>query len=202
MDSSISESLLPNLEFFRSIPWCQKVISEEGWTAVPTRCRTPKSSTEDSLFAETLQTPDTIPQHLSLVLAPAIPLPESYTPSTALPIPAIRTLWCLGIGLNGFPGIAHGGLLSALLDEQMGMLLTVNSEYASARASPDITEMTVYMNVRYRAPVNTPGVILVDARVEKREGRKTWLRSTIIDAKGVECASAESLFVDVPASRM
>jgi acyl-coenzyme A thioesterase THEM4 len=188
--------------YFSAIPWCAELLSEPGWTVIPTYSRKLKDSTEDSFFAETLQTPRTIAQCLSLCKASSIPLPSSHVSTSALPIPAVRTLLTLGSGLNGFPAIAHGGLLTVLLDEGMGILLTVNNRHASARRSPDITEMTVYLNVRFRAPVETPGVVLVEATVEKREGRKTWFKARVVDAEGKECVTGEGMFVDVPNSRM
>jgi thioesterase superfamily protein 4 len=114
----------------------------------------------------------------------------------------VRTFLTLGDGINGFPAIAHGGFLTTLLDEEMGILLTANNRYASESMSPDITAMTVYMNVRFRAPVETPGVVLVEAMVEKREGRKTWLKARVVDKEGNECVTGEGMFVDVPNSRM
>jgi len=44
--------------------------------------------------------------------------------------------------------------------------------------------------------------VLVEARCERREGRKTWIRAEVRDGDGVVCAEGEGLFVDVPASRL
>jgi acyl-coenzyme A thioesterase PaaI-like protein len=124
-------------------------------------------------------------------------------PTDNLSIPTCRTFWQLGSDLNGFPHIAHGGLLAALLDEQMGMLLTINSEFGAVGAGTTlITEMTVYMNVRYRAPVKTPGVVMAVAECTKKEGRKTFVRATVVDETGKECAIGEGMFIEVPETRL
>ena len=61
---------------------------------------------------------------------------------------------------------------------------------------------TVFMNVRYRAPVKTPGIIMVEAILDKKDGRKTWLKARVVDENGKDCVTAEGMFLDVPASRM
>jgi acyl-CoA thioesterase FadM len=84
----------------------------------------------------------------------------------------------------------------------MGMLLTVNLMYGDERKSTEITAMTVYLNVRYKAPVETPGTIVAEAWVESVVGRKVKLQAEIRDGKGKVCALAEAMFVEVPSSRM
>jgi thioesterase superfamily protein 4 len=201
MSQQADTALINSIEHFKTIPWCAPIVSEKGWTAIPTRSREPKTSTEDSFFAQTLATPTTMSHHLTLVNAPTIPLPASHRTGGPVVIPRVRNLWQLEHEVNGFPGIAHGGLLGSLCDEGMGILLTANSEYGSDKGV-EITAMTVYLNVRYRAAVATPGVVLVESWVEKSEGRKTVLRTSIKDGKGVECVTAEGLFVTVPNSRL
>jgi len=200
-------SLTTSLSHFKAIPWCAPIVTDPEWTPVPTRCREPKASTEDSFLAETLATGRTISHHLTLLGAAVIPLPvpsshrAAHGGGPAVAITRIRNLWQLESVVNGFPGIAHCGLLGTLCDEGMGILLTANQEYGEGRGT-DITAMTVYLNVRYRGPVATPGVVVVETWLDKKEGRKTWLRTSIKDDKGVECVTAEGLFVDVPKSRM
>jgi len=203
MDPASPPDLSADVEYFRSIPWVARHISTSGWTPCPIRCLEVKPDTEDSLFSTTLQTPSTLANHLCLAKAPSIPLPPSILEKTSgnLPIPACKTFWELGDGLNGFPKIAHGGLLAALLDEQMGMLLTVNGEWGGKPTGQAINEMTVFMNVKYKAPVETPGVVMVVAECTKRDGRKTFV-TTRLYQKDIECACAEGLFIEVPATRL
>lgn len=62
--------------------------------------------------------------------------------------------------------------------------------------------MTVYLNMRYKAPVETPGTIAAEAWVESVEGRKVKLQAEIRDETGKVCVLAEAMFVEVPTSRM
>jgi acyl-coenzyme A thioesterase PaaI-like protein len=96
----------------------------------------------------------------------------------------------------------------------MGMLLTVNGEWGGGGGGGaagqgqgqgqgvEISDMTVYMNVRYRRPVETPGVVLVEAVCTKREGRKTFVEAKVLGEGGVVFAEADALFVEVPSSRL
>lgn len=40
----------------------------------------------------------------------------------------VRTIAELGDGVNGHPRVAHGGFVATLLDEVMGVLITLNSD--------------------------------------------------------------------------
>jgi acyl-coenzyme A thioesterase PaaI-like protein len=191
--------------FFNNIPWCAKHIRDPEWTFYPTSSREPKPSTEDSFFAETLRTERTITSCLTLCKTTGLSPPQRSEAATAPSIPVVKTFFALASGLNGFPHIAHGGLLASLLDEEMGILLTVNQWCGSGgqgEPGSELNSMTVYMNVRYKAPVRTPGVVMGIAEFTKKEGRKTWIRAAILDEEGRECAIAEGMFIEVSTARL
>ena len=50
----------------------------------------------------------------------------STAPSSLFPIRSIQVLVALEHGVNAYPHLSHGGLIATLLDESMGMLLTLN----------------------------------------------------------------------------
>ena len=103
---------------FRKIPWCANLINDPAWTSCNTSSRQAKGSTEDSFFAETLKSDRTIRKLLSM-----------HRKSAAEGSPAIqevRTLMDLGNGVNGHPDICHGGFVATMLDEVIGVLLTLN----------------------------------------------------------------------------
>jgi len=181
-----------NLDHFTTIPWCHALLSDPTFTPVPTGSRIPKSTTEDSFFAETLQTPRTI---LALVSLHSPPVPNDPA-FPGCPIREIRTLISLGDGLNGHPGLAHGGLIGTLLDEVSGVLLTTNLDYFHGGAE-HLGTMTAYLNVGYKRPMPTPGVYLVTARYERVEGRKKWIESRVVDAEGNVLAVGKALFLEV-----
>lgn len=189
-------------QYFERIPWCAAHLSDPEWTQCPTRSREVKAaSSEDSFFAETLATPRTMPRYITLCQAKQIPIPKEQLAQAEdkkkLLIPAIKSFWQLENGVNGFPGVAHGGLVGTLLDEELGILLSVNWEWGFGRSYEDMSSMTAYLNISFKAPVRTPGVVLVTARVTRQEGRKTFMRAEIIDEKGTVCAIGEGLYVDI-----
>ncbi|KAF2861874.1 hypothetical protein K470DRAFT_214066 [Piedraia hortae CBS 480.64] len=142
--------------------------------------RHPKPTTEDSLYALTLNTPDTLNATISF-----------YTPvsNDELKTDQVSTLFCIGDGLNGHPNILHGGITATLIDEAMGILQAVNEPTGTSAG------MTAYLNVKYLAPVTTPGAVLVEAKYTKRSGRrKEWISARVIQNERV-CAEGEALFI-------
>ncbi|OBT49871.1 hypothetical protein VE04_09498, partial [Pseudogymnoascus sp. 24MN13] len=116
-----------DLTHFLTHPWCAALLSAPNTTLLPTPSRVPKKSTEDSFFAVTLRTGDTIPFMLSFSSPRILPAPSdgvaaaAASPATpAPPIEQVSTLFALEAGLNGYPVTAHGGLIAALFDEAMG----------------------------------------------------------------------------------
>ena len=87
--------------------------------------------------------------------------------------------------------------MATLLDETMGILLSVNQEFLHRERGEgvEITSMTAYLNMKYLGPVRTPGIVLGRARVEKVDGRKVYIRGTIEDSEGTELTVAECLFI-------
>ncbi len=63
---------------------------------------------------------------------------------------------------QGAPGLAHGGVIAAALDEGMGYLLWLV-------ASPAVT---AHIEVDYRRPVPVGSQLALEARVDRIEGRK------------------------------
>ncbi|KFY80692.1 hypothetical protein V499_00520 [Pseudogymnoascus sp. VKM F-103] len=123
-----------DLTHFLTHPWCAALLSAPNTTLLPTPSRVPKKSTEDSFFAVTLRTGDTIPFMLSFssprpVAAASSQASDGVAAASSAPAPAapapgtsteqVSTLFALEAGLNGYPLTAHGGLISALFDEAM-----------------------------------------------------------------------------------
>lgn len=182
---------IEHIAYFKTIPWCRAIIENPLYHTSPTNSRRPKGTTEDSFFAETLQTDRTIRKCLSINVAPD----DNF--NFTFPIREALTFFELGNGVNGFPNICHGGFVATLLDEVMGILLSVNQEYLHWQKGEavEISYMTAYLNMRYLAPVTTPGIVLGRAKVEKVEGRKIYIRAAIEDGEGKELTVAEALFI-------
>lgn len=179
----------PDLAHFENIPWCAQLLSSPNIVITPTNSREYKASTEDALFAETFKTDDTISACLSFYSRPASGLHR---------IEEIHTLLTLGYRLNGYPARAHGGIVATIIDEVMGMLLSVNKGLGLIATQGDT--MTAYLNVTYLKPVETPGTVLVSARFKEVIGRKHFLEATIKAGSGEVLSKAEALWIGLERS--
>lgn len=87
---------------------------------------------------------------------------------------------------QGAPGLAHGGVIAAAVDEAMGFLIYL-------LAAPSVT---AHLEVDYRKPVPVGSRLLLEGHVERTEGRKIWAVMTgrVDDAIHVE---SRSLYIKV-----
>ncbi|KAH0541834.1 hypothetical protein FGG08_003717 [Glutinoglossum americanum] len=181
------------LTHFSSHTWLAPLLADNSLTPIGTFSRQPKtSSTEDSFISRTLSTPTTIPFWQSYYRPPQKPTKETpRTTTSSAPAPTTGTalsLLSLSTGLDGHPSIAHGGLLSALLDEAMAIVA-----YIHLPAGKDV--YTAYINVRFVRPVETPGAVVLRAWIEERSaGRKMWVRACVEGEGGVSVEGA-GLFI-------
>lgn len=87
----------------------------------------------------------------------------------------------------GAPGIAHGGAVATVLDDLFGFLLYRIGEPAVTR----------HLEVGYRAPVLLGTPYLLDAGLQRREGRKLFVRAQGTDEGGALVVEANAVFVVV-----
>ena len=175
--------LASDLEYFQSIPWTREILANPDFTVIPTPSRKLKKSTEDSMFAETLNTKDTVRAWLALRKQPI---------SDDTPITELRFLLSLGYAVNGWPNIVHGGMIAFLLDEAMGTVLQLNAQ-ASNRTEQNT--FTAYLKTTYLQPIPTPSVVMATARLGEVKGRKRLVNAVIEDEKGNAMATGEALFI-------
>jgi len=174
--------------FFSGIPWTAKLMNDSSFTNLPKISRLPNPETEeDSFLAETVKTPGII-SHL-LAYYRNLPKPGAS-------VTEARWLIALGTKLNGWPNVMHGGVQSFLLDEIMAFMLGCSKRVPGATPLA-LNTVTAELKVRYLRALRTPGVLLVEARLVKREGRKLWTEAEVKDEKGVVLASGEALFISV-----
>ena len=96
----------------------------------------------------------------------------------------VRFSMDLGAGYEGAPGLVHGGVSAAILDQLLG-------EAAAVGGGPG---MTGRLTVHYRRP--TPlGKLYAEGWLESTAGRKTTVRGHIKDADGQVTVEAEGLFI-------
>ncbi|MDE3007900.1 MAG: PaaI family thioesterase [Acidobacteriota bacterium] len=96
----------------------------------------------------------------------------------------------LGRAFEGAPGRSHGGVVAALIDETMGLVLAVH----------DLLAFTGQLNITYLAPTPLHTPLVASARLDRRDGRKLHLVASVL-AGETEVASASALFVAVDPER-
>jgi acyl-coenzyme A thioesterase PaaI-like protein len=87
---------------------------------------------------------------------------------------------------EGAPGYAHGGAVSTILDDALGMLLLVLRRPA----------VTARLEVDFRRPAYIGRPFDVEAWVDEVDGRKLWMRAEMREG-GELVAAARSLFLEV-----
>jgi uncharacterized protein (TIGR00369 family) len=98
----------------------------------------------------------------------------------------------LDASLQGWEGIAHGGILATLLDEAM----------AWATATREMFGFTARMTIEYRKPVPVGVPIRVEGRIVEAKRRVIRTEASILDpATGEELAHAEGVYVAAPEDR-
>ncbi|KAB8289644.1 hypothetical protein EYC80_010558 [Monilinia laxa] len=144
----------------------------------PSESRILKEHTGDTFTAITLRSPDTIP-FVQLFYSP---------PTSSRPWGEVKVLLSFGSHVNGHIDTAHGGFIGALLDDMIGCA----TETVRAK---DKATMTAYLNITYKKPIKTPGVVLGRSWVEKKGERKIFGKATIEDGEGVVLATGDALFI-------
>ena len=96
----------------------------------------------------------------------------------------------LGRAFEGAPDRAHGGIVAALIDETMGLVLSIHGLLA----------FTVQLDISYRAPTPVNAPLVARAWLESRDGRKLSMRATVV-AGETTVVEATSLFIAVDTER-
>ncbi|ETI20150.1 hypothetical protein G647_08184 [Cladophialophora carrionii CBS 160.54] len=195
--------------YFRAVPWCAALLSDPEYIVVPSRFGRPMKDGRGEFFTKTLATDTTITACICQTRRAdrnnnGHQNSAAETTATAsVPQPTVsevRAFLSTGPGVNGHPGIAHGGFVAAIIDEIMGFLInsnrattetagippdgSANPAYADQQAVPmtepgAISIMTAELTTKYRRPVPTGVPLLVRTWIEKTEGRKIFVRATV-----------------------
>ena len=96
---------------------------------------------------------------------------------------------------QSYPGIAHGGILSTILDETMGR--AVLSPDDSAMESPRFM-FTARMALRFRHPVPLRQEFTARGWVEKTRGRMVTVAGEILLVDGTVAVEASAVLADIP----
>jgi acyl-coenzyme A thioesterase PaaI-like protein len=92
---------------------------------------------------------------------------------------------------QGFPGVAHGGIVAAAIDEAMGWAMYVSGAWA----------MTARLEVRYRRPLPLGQPLEVSAEVVRNRGRWLEAKGSLRVAGGPILAQAKGVFIRLPSEQ-
>ncbi len=103
----------------------------------------------------------------------------------------VRTLVTVREEYNGYPGIVHGGVVAALLDEAAGRALMLDGDF-------NRLWVTVKLEVTYRRPTPTGVPLTVVGWVEREAARRSMPASDIRLADGEGTARCKALIARPP----
>ncbi len=92
---------------------------------------------------------------------------------------------------NGYPGIVHGGIVAAILDETAGRALMLNRAFEE-------TFITTKLEVRYHQPTPTNQPLTVTGWIVKRLGRFARVAADIRLSDGTVCAECAAAVARPP----
>jgi uncharacterized protein (TIGR00369 family) len=93
---------------------------------------------------------------------------------------------------QGYPGVVHGGIVSAVLDEVSGRAVMMEGE-------DDLLLATLRMTVRFRRPTPTESPLTAVGWVERMSGVGAKVAGEIRLADGTVTADCSCLLVEPPA---
>jgi acyl-coenzyme A thioesterase PaaI-like protein len=178
-----------------SHPWCQTIMSDPTFTRYNVRFRDHETPGFDSFFSRILWTPDTIRGCLGFYTKSAMDQASSQDCGKELKVQDFgeaRMLVSLSTGINGIPGVLHGGLIAFLLDE------ITNVPVCSQDGGYFVTGE---LKVRHLKPVPTPGVVLCRSWIEAEgnerihKGKRIKAMGAVEDGMGGIFTRGEAVFV-------
>lgn len=94
---------------------------------------------------------------------------------------------------QGYPGIVHGGIIAAMLDEISGRSVEMD-----ASGKPTRFLVTASLNIRYRKPVPIGMELKLRGYLLKDTGRVATVKGEIRDDQGQLLAEADAVMVNLP----
>jgi len=105
-------------------------------------------------------------------------------------IDEVRCTYLVKESYNGYPGVVHGGILAAMLDEAGGRALMIHDHSRFM--------MTARLEIRYRQPTPVETEVTLVSRVTKDRGRVAEAMSEIHLPDGSVSAEATMTLVAFP----
>lgn len=115
-------------------------------------------------------------------------LERDASPADAVPVPHLVVGdWTPDAAHMGFPGVGHGGLVAAILDDVMGRCPALLHRWV----------VTARMEVRYRGPAAVGVPLRVEAWMTTCRRRVVVVRSRALEPDGSLVAEAEGTYLPV-----
>jgi acyl-coenzyme A thioesterase PaaI-like protein len=174
-----------HLEAFAPLTWATPYLTSPNWVACERQRGTESGEDTDRFCRDTMRANNGVRHWLELYEKPA---PGAKVTKSI-------SLIKYGTGLNGFPGICHGGALLTLMDEAMLHILVANTvlenglgfmkvgedywrlQLHDGKSAQEVLKgrlATATMDVKLLAPVLCPGVVGIETEV--LEDRITKMR--------------------------
>lgn len=103
----------------------------------------------------------------------------------------VEATTCIPEVYQGYPGIVHGGIIAAMLDEVLARAAMVDD--------PNHFRVTAKMEITYRNPVPTGEPLKLSAKLQRQRGRLAFSRAELRLPDGRIGAEAEGILADLPA---
>lgn len=91
---------------------------------------------------------------------------------------------------QGYPGVVHGGIVAAMLDEVCSR--------AHMTGDPPRFMYTARLDIRYRKNVPIEQPLRIIGRIEKTKSRSATSKGSILNSEGVILAEAVALLINLP----
>ncbi|KAK2027845.1 thioesterase superfamily protein [Colletotrichum zoysiae] len=171
-----------------ALAWCRTLLTRPGVTIFTPQSRDPKNTNpHDRFFGKTLNHKEAIPACVCFH-------PESPGKSV---ITELSILFALSRGVDGYPGIAHGGMVAVLIDEVLGVLIQRNMDTGRDDPVFRMNTVTSSMDIKYLQPVTTPGVVLGVGQIKGIRGKRILLRAILKDSNGVDLVTCDSVWIGI-----
>ena len=95
---------------------------------------------------------------------------------------------------QSYPGRAHGGMISAMLDELIGRAIWINQ--------PDMWGVTIKLEVKYRKPVPYDTELIAYGRIDSETSRTFTGSGHIEDLDGNILAEATATYMKLPIDKI
>ncbi|RAR08355.1 thioesterase superfamily protein [Stemphylium lycopersici] len=197
-----------HLQAFESMIWATLYLTSPEWIACDRDRGTEAGEDTDRFCRETTRANSGVRYWVELYEKPA----------PGARVTKFVSLIKFGTGLNGFPGICHGGALLTLMDEAMLHILVANTVLENGLSFMKVDEdywrlqlhdgksaqevlkgrlATPSMNIKLLAPVQCPGIVGIETEVLENKGIKMKMRATMRDRQGKPLIQAEGLWVKI-----